>query len=62
MFVLCLPRKTNSQVKLKLFVVTKPTLHRTIWFDWKVVLLAMLFTDVVLPCLKTAFIVISCKC
>ena len=41
MFVLCLPRKINSQMKLKLFVVTKPTLHRTIRFAWKVVLLEM---------------------
>ena len=41
MFVLCLLRKINLQVKLKLFVVTKPTLYRTICFAWTHVLLAM---------------------
>ena len=41
MFVLCLPRKINSQVKLKLFVVAKTILHRSIWFAWTQVLLAM---------------------
>ena len=41
MFVLGLLRKINSQVKLKLFIVTKPTLHRTIWFAWTQLLLSM---------------------
>ena len=41
MFVLCLPSKINSQVKLKLFVVAKTILHRSIWFAWTQVLLAM---------------------
>ena len=49
MFVLCLPRKTNLQVKLNLFVVTKPTFHWTIWFlDAS----SPSNVNVVLPCLR----------